>query len=146
MPKEKIAPKPAGKRAATTKKRKAPVRKRKSKKPASSRKGSAPPEESSPISSDLELLREGPSGPRISIGEALRERGVDERAIAENYVHVLKKLKGPKADPGGVQKLFVDVLKELSRQIEASQLPRAHHADAPVVVQLVHSVARPVRA
>jgi hypothetical protein len=146
MPKEKSVPTPAGKRAAPTKNRKAPGRAGKSKNRACSPKGSAPPEESSPISSDLKLLSEGPAGPRIPIGEALRELGIDERAIAGNYVHVLKKLKAPKADTGGVQKLFVDVLKELSRQIEASQPPRAPHSDAPVVVQLVHSVARPVRA
>jgi hypothetical protein len=72
--------------------------------------------------------------------------GLDEHAIAKKYVHVVRKLSGSTPDPGGVHKLLVDTLKECSRQIEASNPPpRAPNPDAPVIVQLVHSVARPTR-
>ncbi len=91
--------------------------------------------------------REGPPGPRIAIGDALRERGLDEYTIADTYVHVIAKLTASDSDGGGVQKLLVDVLKECSRQIETSQPPmRSANPDAPVIVQLVHTVARPARA
>ncbi|HKV06345.1 MAG TPA: hypothetical protein VJO53_14715 [Candidatus Acidoferrales bacterium] len=85
--------------------------------------------------------------PRMSIGEALREKGIDEHAIAGNYAHVVKTLTGKQPKAGGVQKLLVDVLKECSRQIEsARESERAPSTDAPVIVQLVHTVARPERS
>ena len=45
---------------------------------------------------------------------------------------------------GGATKLLVDVLKECSRQLDNTAGHRS--GDAPVIVQLVHTVSRPVRA
>jgi hypothetical protein len=147
MPKPNTAPKLADKPPARGKKRNASGGGRKKKKSTSSRESSAIPPELSRLFSDLKLRRDGPPGPRIPIGEALRERGLDEYTIADTYVHVVGKLTAGKSDSGGVQKLLVDVLKECSRQIEASQPPmRSANPDAPVIVQLVHTVTRPVRA
>ena len=92
----------------------------------------------------------------MRIGEALRKHGLDEHVVAGKFVHVVKKLTGKEAKASGVDKLLVDVLKECSRQIEASndaaqkaakekEAARAPSPDAPVIVQLVHSVERPDR-
>ena len=63
--------------------------------------------------------------------------------MANGYVDVLGKLTRKSNDNDGVQKLFVDVLKEVSRHLEP---PRAEAApDAPVIVKLVHNVSRPAR-
>ena len=45
---------------------------------------------------------------------------------------------------GSVEKLLVDVLKECSRQLDNSH-PAHRSGDAPVIVQLIHTVARPPR-
>ena len=83
---------------------------------------------------------------RMSIGDALRRKGIDEHTIARNYKHVMVKLKANDPEAGTVQKLFVDVLKECSRQLEASdESARAPSRDAPVIVHLVHNVPRPER-
>jgi hypothetical protein len=83
---------------------------------------------------------------QITVGKALREKGLDEYAIADNWARVLGKLNANNSDAGVVQKLLVDVLKECSRQLEtAHQFERACAAIAPVTVRLVHAVARPVR-
>jgi hypothetical protein len=146
MPKQVTGTKRADARATNSKKPGASARGHKRKRSGSSRKKSAGLNESSRICSELKLRLNGPPGPRIPIGEALRERGLDEFAIADTYVHVVGKLTAPKPNGGGVEKLLVDVLKECSRQIETSQPPmRSANPDAPVIVQLVHSVARPVR-
>ncbi len=119
---------------------------RKSKKSHSSREKSVTLGDSSPIFSKLKLSFDAPTGPRIPIGEALRQCGLDEYAIAKTYVHVMGQLTTKNPDGGVVAKLLVDVLKECSRQIEASQPPVRANADAPVIVQLVHAVSRPTRA
>jgi hypothetical protein len=138
---KRAAPPPAGKT-----KRPAPAGAPKTKKSHSSRGKSATPDESSLIFSRLKLSLDGPPGPRIPIGEALRQSGLDEYAIAKTYVHVMGQLTTKNPDGGAVQKLLVDVLKECSRQIEASQPPARANADAPVIVHLLHTVSRPVRA
>lgn len=80
------------------------------------------------------------------MGEALRRQGLDEHAVAGNWVDVVNKLTGDDPEGGSVEKLLVDVLKECSRQLETgwAQAPE-RSADAPVFVQLVHNVARPER-
>jgi hypothetical protein len=84
-------------------------------------------------------------GARVSIGTALCEAGFDERAVAMQYVNVVQNLAQPSTtDRGGATKLLVDVLKECSRQLDSTAGHRS--ADAPVIVQLVHTVARPMRA
>ncbi len=146
MPKRNISTKHSVGRSARKTKRAVPDPARKRGKSRPAPKSSATREDSSPIFSKLKLRLDGPPGPRVSIGEALRQHGVDEHVVAENYVHVLGKLTAENPDSGGVQKLLVDLLKEFSRQIEASQPPARASADAPVIVQLVHSIARPTRA
>ena len=87
--------------------------------------------------------RKCPTHKRVRIGDALRRSGVDEWAVANGYVDVLGKLTRKSNDNDGVQKLFVDVLKEVSRHLEP---PRAEASpDAPVIVKLVHNVSRPAR-
>jgi hypothetical protein len=147
MPKQATAPKYANAHAVTRKKGNTSGGGRNTTKNTSPRDNSAIPPEILQIFPDLKMRSDGPPGPRIAIGEALRERGLDEYTIAEIYVHVVGKLAAGGSDSGGVQKLLVDVLKECSRQIEASQPPmRSANPDAPVIVQLVHTVTRPVRA
>lgn len=83
----------------------------------------------------------------MRIGEALRQRGFDEHMIADSYVDVAGRLRGKSDRTGGVEKLLVDVLKEVSRLLDP---PRSadrpgSRAGASVQVQLIHSVARPER-
>jgi hypothetical protein len=77
------------------------------------------------------------------IGEALREQGLDERAVAATFVHVLRKLTRKTDTTGSVEKLLVDVLKECSRHLGPSE--RAAATDSAVIVQLIHRVPRPER-
>jgi hypothetical protein len=80
------------------------------------------------------------------MGEALRRQGLDEHALAGNWVHVVEQLKKGEAEAGNVEKLLVDVLKECSRQLEAeAEQASKGSGDAPPV-QLVHKVHRPERA
>lgn len=59
-------------------------------------------------------------------------------------MQVVLQLAHPDAtDRSGAKKLLVDVLKECSRQLDNSAGHRA--GDAPVIVQLVHTVSRPPR-
>jgi len=146
MPKQQNGAKRSAPQSADKTKRHAPGAARKNKKSHSSHGKSATPGDSSLIFSKLKLKLDGPSGPRIPIGEALRQCGLDEYAIAKTYVHVMSQLTTKNPDGGVVAKLLVDVLKECSRQIEASQPPPRASADPPVIVQLVHAVSRPVRA
>jgi len=146
MPKQNTGAKLSALRSAGKTKRPAAGATRKNKKSHSSRGKSATRDESSLIFSKLKLSLDGPPGPRIHIGEALRQCGLDEYAIAKTYVHVMAQLTTKNPDGGVVAKLLVDVLKECSRQIEASQPPSRATADAPVIVQLVHAVSRPIRA
>jgi len=76
----------------------------------------------------------------VPIGEALRKQGLDEHMIAGAYVEVVDNLKGPRK-AGSNEKLLVEVLKECTRQIEATQPV----AEGAIQVQLVHNVERPTR-
>src|ERR1700677_1824333 len=146
MPKQSTGANHSSPQSETKTNRDAPDRKRKGKKKQTACESPATLDDSSLIFSKLKLRLDGPPGPRISIGEALRQVGLDEYAIANTYLHVVGKLTAEESDTGGAQKLLVDVLKECSRQIEASQPPARANADAPVIVQLVHAVSRPARA
>jgi hypothetical protein len=79
------------------------------------------------------------------MGEALRREGLDEHAVAGNWVHVVEQLKKGNAEAAGVEKLLVDVLKECSRQLEAESEHSLDAGGGPVIVQLVHKVDRPAR-
>jgi len=105
----------------------------------------APPEAALLSATNL-LPKEQQRRERMSIGQALREEGIDEHEIAGNYKHVMVSLKGNAPEAATVQKLFVDVLKECSRQLEASdEAARTPSRDVPVIVHLVHNVPRPER-
>jgi hypothetical protein len=87
----------------------------------------------------------------VRIGEALRQRGFDEHTIAASYVDVAQRLKGKSDKNGGVEKLLVDVLKEVSRHLEPARPPdragdRLGAPGAPIHIHLIHSVARPARS
>ena len=74
------------------------------------------------------------------MGEALRKEGLDEHTIAGTYAQVVDNLKGSKK-AGSNEKLLVEILKECTRQIEATQPV----GDGAVQVRLVHNVERPAR-
>jgi hypothetical protein len=80
----------------------------------------------------------------VRIGDALRQRGLDEWTIADGYVDVVGKLTRKSDTNDNVEKLFVDVLKECSRHLEPPHSADSAY-DAPVIVRLVHTVSRPVR-
>jgi hypothetical protein len=81
------------------------------------------------------------------MGEALRRSGVDEMAVAGHLAETIKKLSDKSETGDGVQKLFVDVLKECTRHLDSPRSPSTSPAasDSPVIVHLIHNVARPVR-
>ncbi len=76
------------------------------------------------------------------MGEALRREGLDERTVAERYATVVSRLEKDPGDIASGDKLLVEILKECSRQMEATQ-PAGESA---IQVQLVHNVERPARA
>jgi hypothetical protein len=83
---------------------------------------------------------------RVRLGDALRQRGLDEHEVADNFVGVIEKLKEKTDKSGGVEKLLVDVLKECSRHLEpARPADRLGTGDVPVHVHMVHNVTRPER-
>ena len=81
---------------------------------------------------------------RVRLGDALRQRGLDEHTVADNYVGVIEKLRDKTDKSGSVEKLLVDVLKECSRHLEPAR-PAGGPGDMPVHVHLVHNVSRPER-
>ncbi|MGC2416167.1 MAG: hypothetical protein WA434_00380 [Candidatus Acidiferrales bacterium] len=78
----------------------------------------------------------------MPIGEALRRRGLDEHTVAERYADVVSRLEKDPGDIASGDKLLVEILKECSRQMEAT--PAA--GEGSIQVQLVHNVERPARA
>jgi len=78
------------------------------------------------------------------LAEALREEGIDERAIAQGFATLQRKLSG--SEDKGDLKLFFDVLKENHRTLEPPiASDRGSANDGPVTIILKHSVPRPVR-
>ena len=81
---------------------------------------------------------------QIGLAKALREEGIDERKIARGYANTHNKL-GDSADKGDI-KLFVEVLKENSRTLEATHAQdRRGAGDGPVTIIMRHNVPRPAR-
>jgi hypothetical protein len=84
-----------------------------------------------------------PQNRRVQIGEALREKGMDEHALAGALVGVVGTLTRNTDETGNVERLLVDVLKECSRHLTApEQDPRD---DSSVFVHMIHNVPRPQR-
>jgi hypothetical protein len=89
-----------------------------------------------------------PAGPRerVRIGQAMRERGLDERLIADMFATVVGKLhENNSSDSGSVQKLLVDVLKECSRHLDPPREAGRETSEGPAAIILIHEVDRPQR-
>lgn len=87
-----------------------------------------------------------PASPRerVRIGQAMRERGLDERLIAEMFANVVGKLhENNSSDSGSVQKLLVDVLKECSRHLDPPREAGRETSEGPATIILIHEVDRP---
>ena len=83
---------------------------------------------------------------RVRIGQAMRERGLDEHLIAEMFAAVVGKLhENNSSDSGSVQKLLVDVLKECSRHLDPPREAGRDTSEGPATIILIHEVDRPVR-
>jgi hypothetical protein len=79
---------------------------------------------------------------RCALDEALRIRGLDENGYAETLGGFFDQLEGQPDIPK--LKLMLDGLKELGRHLEPKRSGAAEaDAEAPAVIQLVHSVERP---
>jgi hypothetical protein len=80
----------------------------------------------------------------VGLAEALREEGIDERAIAQGFASLHRKLSG--SEDKGDLKLFFDVLKENNRTLEAARTAdRSGAGDGRVTIILKHNMARPAR-
>jgi hypothetical protein len=79
----------------------------------------------------------------VKLAEALREKGIDERTIAESYANLHGKL-GRSEDKGDL-KLLVEVLEKNARTLEPPRPPDRSGSDGPVTVILQHCVPRPQR-
>jgi hypothetical protein len=80
----------------------------------------------------------------VGLAEALREEGIDERAIAQGFASLHRKLSG--SEDKGDLKLFFDVLKNNHRTLEPpSASERSNANDGPVTIILKHNVPRPAR-
>ena len=72
----------------------------------------------------------------------MREAGLDETRFAEKMSSLVEKVdSGNDSEP----KIFLEVLKEWSKHLEEAQGARAATPRVPVMVQLIHNVARPER-
>ena len=82
------------------------------------------------------------------VGEAMREGGLDEGALARAYIKLLQKLL-ESAEGNANDKLTLDVLKEVGRNLEpavsANSAPNFEN-DGTSVVQFVHDIPRPSRS
>ncbi len=86
---------------------------------------------------------------RVPLAEAFRIAGIDEHKIAEGHVEVYGELTSARRKkPESAVKLILEVLKEWTRVIvpPPRNTDRALFSDAPSTVELVHTVARPVRS
>lgn len=81
---------------------------------------------------------------RCALDEALRREGLDETGYARKLGGFFERIES-KISVSKL-KLMLDGLKELSRHLEPKRPGAADSdAEAPAVVQLVHSVERPAR-
>ncbi len=79
----------------------------------------------------------------LTLEEALRQEGINERTIAKGYVSLHGKLINS-MDKGDL-KLFVDVLDKNSRILEPAHVADRSGASQNVTVILKHHMARPAR-
>jgi hypothetical protein len=92
--------------------------------------------------------QQGIERPRVSMGEALRSRGMDETALAQRFVGAVITLGGKNESGDGVAKLYVDLLKECSRHLgdDAAPSAGAPARESRVIINLIHNVRRPDRS
>ena len=96
------------------------------------------------------LLFGGKKLPEVArgVGEAMREGGLDEGALARAYIKLLQKLL-ESVEGNANDKLTLDVLKEVGRNLEpagsANSAPNFEN-DGTSVVQFVHDIPRPSRS
>jgi len=80
---------------------------------------------------------------RVQIGEALRASGLDEQATASVLAGVVRTLTEKTNETGNVDRLLVDVVKEVFRHLASPE--RSGPGDSSVFVQMIHNVPRPER-
>lgn len=89
--------------------------------------------------------RRGYRRKRCALDEALRREGLDETGYARRLGGFFDQVEGKASVPK--LKLMLDGLKELSRHLEPKRSAVVDaEAGLPAVVELVHSVERPVRS
>jgi len=84
------------------------------------------------------------------MGHALRKLGFDEHVAASEYIALAQDLAKPNARVTPANKMRLDVLKECTKHLESAQkversAAEVAAAEAPMMVQLVHTVPRPSR-
>lgn len=89
--------------------------------------------------------RETPPG----LAEAMREQGLDERALATVYIGVLDRFL-QRGNAKGSEKTLVDLIKEIARVLQPVPVAKGVAAakaksDGEVIVRLLHDIPRPVR-
>ncbi len=85
------------------------------------------------------------------VGQALRIQGFDEHVAATEFIALAQALALPNAKATAANKMRFDVLKECTKHLESAEkversAEESAAAEAPVYVQLVHTVPRPDRA
>lgn len=85
----------------------------------------------------------------LSLAEALREQGLDDRALARVYIELLDRFL-QNGDAKSSEKTLVDLIKEITRVLQPvaaanSVATTKARPDTAVVVRLLHDVPRPVR-
>ena len=160
MPKKNNATKPSPRASASAENEKPSAAKRephaRAKKPRSKHHAKPHRQKSAPSHARPASPKTRRRPTRVRIGEALRTHGLDEHVVAANYAQMAEKFGKDGASVTAADKIRFDLLKECSRQIEASndaeqkaakekEAQRAPSPDAPVIVQLVHNVERPER-
>ena len=83
---------------------------------------------------------------RVHIGDAMRKSGLDEYKVGAMFASVVEKLSNTKRGDGGVQKLFVDVLKECSRHLDPPHSAELDAKESSGSITLIHCVPRPDRS
>jgi len=95
--------------------------------------------------SDASVCSQNPGTPDegLTLEEALRQEGINERTIAKGYLSLHGKLINS-TDKGDL-KLFVDVLDKNSRILEPAHVAERSSTSQNVTVILKHHMARPTR-
>jgi hypothetical protein len=79
--------------------------------------------------------------------EALREEGLDEHKVAEILAGVVNRVEKQTVTARVDDKLLMDLVKVVSPHLDSARrtAPASAESDAPVTINLIHNVQRPVR-